>query len=471
MRKIRSILQILGIFLIASCNREEVIGNVELPSDDKIAVNTEVSVDGVDLADVETRASSAAGYTTGDGLYDTGDPVTVAAYANNGYELVRFYDKKYPSVNLGSSHNFRAMEPQTFKAEFRTATNYTITVTASPSAGGSATGGGSYKGGSSCTVKATANSGYSFDGWYEGSSKVSSSTSYTFTVSSARTLTAKFEKKGVDFIAVGSNGCISYKNKALKVGTNHWSAITGGAGKYVAVGYDGYITSSTDGENWYSQRIGTNKWNAVAYGNGRFMVVGENGYVTSSIDGVNWSAPTQPNADRAYNALTFGDDKFVALSGSYSFISTNGLTWDSFEHIGQINSSYDIVYGNGKFVLIGQRGEDAAISISTDTDAVKWHYETILIGLNPYKYITYGNGKFVLIGGFYWGTSTDGEIWNKGSLYVPNNPPYLNDVDFGNGCFVAGGDGGVIYISTDGENWEQIDSNVTERINAIYVIK
>ncbi|MCB7406730.1 InlB B-repeat-containing protein, partial [Bacteroides uniformis] len=42
--------------------------------------------------------------------------------------------------------------------------------------------------GSSCTVTASANSGYSFDGWYEGSSKVSSSSSYTFTVSSNRTL-------------------------------------------------------------------------------------------------------------------------------------------------------------------------------------------------------------------------------------------------------------------------------------------
>ncbi|MCB7406745.1 InlB B-repeat-containing protein, partial [Bacteroides uniformis] len=46
--------------------------------------------------------------------------------------------------------------------------------------------------GSSCTVTASANSGYSFDGWYEGSSKVSSSSSYTFTVSSNRTLTARF---------------------------------------------------------------------------------------------------------------------------------------------------------------------------------------------------------------------------------------------------------------------------------------
>ena len=175
MRKIRNILQILGIFFIASCNREEVTENGALPSDDKIAVNTEISVDGVDITDTDTRASSEAGYTTGDGLYDKDDLVTVAAYANNGYELVSFYDKKSPSTNLGSSYKFYAEKPRTFKAEFRAVANYTITVTASPSAGGSVTGGGSYKGGSSCTVKATPNSGYTFAGWHENGIKLSES--------------------------------------------------------------------------------------------------------------------------------------------------------------------------------------------------------------------------------------------------------------------------------------------------------
>lgn len=194
MRKIRNILQILGIFLIASCNREEVTENGELPSDDKIAVNTEISVDGVDITGTDTRASSEAGYTTGDGLYDKGDPATVAAYANSGYELVSFYDKQSPSTNLGSSYNFSVSIPRTFKAEFRKVANYTITVTASPSAGGSVTGGGSYKGGSSCTVKATPNSGYTFAGWYENGTRVSADASYSFTVSSNRTMTSTFVK-------------------------------------------------------------------------------------------------------------------------------------------------------------------------------------------------------------------------------------------------------------------------------------
>ena len=151
-------------------------------------VETEIVVDGVIQS--KTRASSEAGYTTGDGLYDKTDRVTVAAVANDGYELTSFYDKKDPSANLGSSYTFDVLEPRTFKAEF--ARKYTITVSASPTAGGTVSGGGTYRSGKPCTLTATPNAGYTFDGWYEGSTKLSSNTSYSFTVSSNRTITGKF---------------------------------------------------------------------------------------------------------------------------------------------------------------------------------------------------------------------------------------------------------------------------------------
>ena len=187
--KFKNVVNLLFIVLFASCSREGIVENDNLPEDGKIAVATEVIVDGVELA---TRAASEAGYTTGDGLYDKGDPVTVAAHANDGYELVRFYDKDgNVGQQDGSSYTFPARIPQTFKAEFRKK-SFTITVNASPADGGTVTGGGSYDKGSSCTVTAVPNNGYTFDGWYEGSTKVSTSSSYNFTVSSNRTVTAKF---------------------------------------------------------------------------------------------------------------------------------------------------------------------------------------------------------------------------------------------------------------------------------------
>ena len=186
MKTLKKLLWLAAVLLcIVSCSKEEVTEKVIEVPEGKVLVETEIVVDGVIQS--KTRASSEAGYTTGDGLYDKTDRVTVAAVANDGYELTSFYDKKDPSANLGSSYTFDVLEPRTFKAEF--ARKYTITVSASPTAGGTVSGGGTYRSGKPCTLTATPNT---FDGWYEGSTKLSSNTSYSFTVSSNRTITGKF---------------------------------------------------------------------------------------------------------------------------------------------------------------------------------------------------------------------------------------------------------------------------------------
>jgi uncharacterized repeat protein (TIGR02543 family) len=63
----------------------------------------------------------------------------------------------------------------------------------STSAGrGSVSGGGTVAYGTSMTVTCTMSKpGDVFDGWYEGSTRVSTSLSYTFSVTKARTLVAK----------------------------------------------------------------------------------------------------------------------------------------------------------------------------------------------------------------------------------------------------------------------------------------
>ncbi len=189
MKTLKKILWLAAVLLcIVSCSKEEVTEKVIEVPEGKVLVETEIVVDGVIQS--KTRASSEAGYTTGDGLYDKTDRVTVAAVANDGYELTSFYDKKDSSANLGSSYTFDVLEPRTFKAEF--ARKYTITVSASPTAGGTVSGGGTYRSGKPCTLTATPNAGYTFDGWYEGSTKLSSNTSYSFTVSSNRTIIGKF---------------------------------------------------------------------------------------------------------------------------------------------------------------------------------------------------------------------------------------------------------------------------------------
>ena len=64
----------------------------------------------------------------------------------------------------------------------------TLTLSASPSNGGSVSGGGQYNNGASATISATANSGYTFTEWSDGET----SPNRVITMNSDKTLTATF---------------------------------------------------------------------------------------------------------------------------------------------------------------------------------------------------------------------------------------------------------------------------------------
>ena len=68
-----------------------------------------------------------------------------------------------------------------------------ISASANPTAGGSVTGAGKYKSGTSCTVTANPATGYHFVNWTEKGNPVSTDPSYSFTVTGDRTLVGNFE--------------------------------------------------------------------------------------------------------------------------------------------------------------------------------------------------------------------------------------------------------------------------------------
>lgn len=75
---------------------------------------------------------------------------------------------------------------------------HSIQLSAEPSEGGSVSGGGEVAEGTAVTVTATANEGYTFSGWQENGSTVSTAASYTFTATADRSLVALFEKEEPD---------------------------------------------------------------------------------------------------------------------------------------------------------------------------------------------------------------------------------------------------------------------------------
>ena len=85
-------------------------------------------------------------------------------------------------------------------------TTYNISVSANPAAGGTVSGGGTYNQGQSCTVSASANSGYTFTNWTENGSVVSTNPTYSFSVNSNRVLVANFTVQTVNYnITVSAN--------------------------------------------------------------------------------------------------------------------------------------------------------------------------------------------------------------------------------------------------------------------------
>ena len=142
---------------------------------------------------VATAASPAgAGSVSGGGLFVAGSSVTVTATANSGYSFVNWTENGTVQ-SASSSYSFTIAANRNLVANFTAnpVTNMVATA-ASPAGAGSVSGGGSFVAGSSVTVTATANSGYTFANWTENGTVQSASSSYSFTLAGNRNLVANF---------------------------------------------------------------------------------------------------------------------------------------------------------------------------------------------------------------------------------------------------------------------------------------
>ena len=105
---------------------------------------------------------------------------------------------------------------ETIESESITVSDYTLNVSAS--AGGTVSGDSGKKfENESCTVIATPNTGYSFLGWYEGNTKVSTSDTYTFNMPAKDySIVAKFTEieYTITYNANGGNGAPSAQTKS-----------------------------------------------------------------------------------------------------------------------------------------------------------------------------------------------------------------------------------------------------------------
>ena len=144
------------------------------------------------------------GTVTGGGTYNQGQQCTVSATAATGYTFTNWTEGGNV-VSTNANYTFTVTGNRTLVANFQAqAQNYTISVSANPTNGGTVSGGGSYQQGQQCTVGATANTGYTFANWTENGNVVSTNANYTFTVTGNRTLVANFTAQTYTISATAS---------------------------------------------------------------------------------------------------------------------------------------------------------------------------------------------------------------------------------------------------------------------------
>lgn len=170
-------------------------GTIEFKKSNKTLPN----VNGGTTYNISVSANpSNGGTTTGGGAFQYGESCTVRALANPNYTFDNWTENGNVTSSL-QNYSFTVTSTRSLVANFKyngggTGQYYQVNVSAT--AGGNATGGGSFLEGVSCTVTATPNTNYTFANWTENGSIVSTFQNYSFEVTGNRNLVANFNYNG-----------------------------------------------------------------------------------------------------------------------------------------------------------------------------------------------------------------------------------------------------------------------------------
>lgn len=207
----------------------------------------------------------------------------------------------------------------------------------------------------------------------------------------------------------------------------------------------------------------------IAYGNGKFVAIAGTSspyQLLTSDDGINWSVSSFLPATLPWTGLFFGNGMFIVSNGSgYPAIgySYDGINWN------YGNGAFSVgTYGNGKFVGLqnGQVGEILRISTNginftqyPSSVLSQWFSSYNFIGIE-YQYSPANAHMFVAMGQYASGNpidtariafSSDGENWQK--IDTPVSSDWVS-IASGNGKFVIiSRAGSQIIYSENGTTW------------------
>jgi hypothetical protein len=284
---------------------------------------------------------------------------------------------------------------------------------------------------------------------------------------------------GFNHVATSSDGTNWVGAANLQYTAPPLNGIAYGQGKYIAVGEVGTLISSPNGVDWTNQQLGqAGALYDVTSGGDTLIAVGAGATSTTSIgsqtiltstDGVSWHPSSLPNGPPMFGA-TYGNDRFVAVGSlgddSISQFSLDGTNWsygDTFFGENLRTAGSGVVFGNNVFVSVGagwQMGSGWGPLIAMSTDGNHWRQ---ISTSNYLSAVAFGGGRFIAVGGQIM-VSTNAVDWQT----VPSGTTSpLNGIAYGQGKYVAVGEGGTILVSVAGDDWRQVTSENPERLTAV----
>jgi len=247
------------------------------------------------------------------------------------------------------------------------------------------------------------------------------------------------------------------------------NGVVGALSKIVAVGDAGtllagdinYTSTNPPGVTAWAQATSVpagfaSDLSAVVFTGAQFVALGTDGSIVTTTDGNAWtSAASVPSGVVRMNSLAFGfasgAGRYVAVgNGGNIFTSTDLVTWTQAVS-NTTNDLYNVAFPKDTFVATGANG-----TLLTSADAITWVAQSSNTSM-ALRGTTYGTGRatgasaqYVVVGDSGTiVTSTDGTTW---SLTPPPLTQDLRAVQLGS-RFVAVGQGGAVVYSDDAVNW------------------
>ena len=201
---------------------QAVIEDYSLTSSTSISGHVRSSSDSSAIAGASVTIGTYSAISDSDGSYSiTGD----CAGTYNVTVTMSGYATLTTTLTISSS-------PQNVTQDFNLVPLATITVNAQPTTGGTVAGGGTFAVGSSQTVTAAANSSYTFANWTQNGTVVSTSASYSFTLTGNETLVANFTADTATIHGVVACSCDNSPVVNAQVIIGSQSAQTDSGGNY-----------------------------------------------------------------------------------------------------------------------------------------------------------------------------------------------------------------------------------------------